>query len=104
MALLALALLPFSVGAQVPGERARDLGIPLEGTPGPLDAITDVPGVAVGHATIIRGGGLLKVGEGTGPYRGHRCVSAWPRQPRAGVCRVVQSERERRDDGHRMDR
>ena len=64
MALLALALLPFSVGAQVPGERARDLGIPLEGTPGPLDAITDVPGVAVGHATIIRGGGLLKVGEG----------------------------------------
>jgi D-aminopeptidase len=34
-------------------ERARDLGIPLDGTPGPLDAITDVPGVAVGQATIV---------------------------------------------------
>lgn len=44
--------------------RARDLGIPLEGTPGPLDAITDVPGVAVGFSTIIRGDGPLRVGEG----------------------------------------
>ena len=41
--------------AQQPAARARDLGIPLEGSPGPLDAITDVPGVAVGHATVIRG-------------------------------------------------
>jgi len=29
--------------------RARDLGIPFEGTPGPLNAITDVAGVEVGH-------------------------------------------------------
>lgn len=36
-------------------ERARDLGIPFDGTPGPLDAITDVAGVAVGHATINDG-------------------------------------------------
>lgn len=35
--------------------RARDLGIPFQGTPGPLNAITDVPGVAVGYATIISG-------------------------------------------------
>ncbi|HUF35153.1 MAG TPA: P1 family peptidase [Gemmatimonadales bacterium] len=42
-------------GAQAGPGRARDLGIPLEGTPGPLNAITDVAGVAVGHATVIRG-------------------------------------------------
>ena len=35
--------------------RARELGIPLEGTPGPLNAITDVPGVEVGHRTLISG-------------------------------------------------
>ncbi len=45
-------------------ERARDLGIPLDGTPGPLDAITDVHGVTVGHATIIRGEGRLTPGQG----------------------------------------
>jgi D-aminopeptidase len=33
--------------------RARDLGIPFDGTPGPLNAITDVAGVTVGHATVI---------------------------------------------------
>src|SRR5687767_14733217 len=35
--------------------RARDLGVPFDGTPGPLNAITDVAGVTVGHATSIRG-------------------------------------------------
>ena len=44
--------------------RARDLGVPFVGTPGPLNAITDVPGVEVGHRTIIRGEGALRVGEG----------------------------------------
>lgn len=44
--------------------RARDLGIPFEGTPGPLNAITDVRGVEVGVSTLIRGEGPLKVGEG----------------------------------------
>ncbi|MFO7694476.1 MAG: P1 family peptidase [Vicinamibacterales bacterium] len=34
--------------------RARGLGVPFDGTPGPLNAITDVPGVAVGHTTVIR--------------------------------------------------
>lgn len=33
--------------------RARDLGIPFDGTPGPLNAITDVTGVTVGHTTLI---------------------------------------------------
>ncbi len=40
-----------------PKPRARDLGIPFDGTPGPLDAITDVPGVLVGHSTVIAGEG-----------------------------------------------
>ena len=35
--------------------RARDLGIPFEGTPGPLNAITDVTGITVGYATTIEG-------------------------------------------------
>jgi L-aminopeptidase/D-esterase-like protein len=35
------------------GERARDLGVPFEGTPGALNAITDVPGIEVGHRTLI---------------------------------------------------
>ena len=44
--------------------RARDLKIPFEGAPGPLNAITDVKGVEVGHSTIISGAGELKVGAG----------------------------------------
>jgi len=44
--------------------RARDLGVPFDGTPGPLNAITDVRGVEVGHSTIIRGEGALVVGKG----------------------------------------
>ena len=34
--------------------RARDLNMPLSGVPGPLNAITDVPGVEVGMVTVIR--------------------------------------------------
>src|SRR2546422_3454659 len=55
--------MPASVRAQNK-ERARDIGIPLEGTPGALDAITDVAGVEVGHATIILGSGKRVVGKG----------------------------------------
>jgi D-aminopeptidase len=44
--------------------RARDLGVPFDGTPGPLNAITDVAGVAVGHSTVIAGQGRLVVGQG----------------------------------------
>lgn len=46
--------------------RARDLGIPFEGTPGRYNAITDVPGVEVGHTTLIRGDGKGK-GQGAQP-------------------------------------
>ncbi len=44
--------------------RARELGIPFEGTPGPLNAITDVEDLAVGHTTLISGDGKLVVGHG----------------------------------------
>ena len=44
--------------------RARDLGVPFDGTPGPFNAITDVKGVEVGHTTLISGEGPLKVGVG----------------------------------------
>ncbi len=44
--------------------RARDLGISFEGTPGKLNAITDVPGVEVGYTTLISGEGKLEVGKG----------------------------------------
>jgi D-aminopeptidase len=44
--------------------RARDLGVPLEGTPGPLNAITDVDGVEVGHTTLIFGHGHAAPGHG----------------------------------------
>ncbi len=44
--------------------RARDLGIPFDGAPGPLNAITDVAGVEVGFTTLISGEGNLVVGKG----------------------------------------
>jgi L-aminopeptidase/D-esterase-like protein len=59
-ALMALSL----AGAAQTRPRARDLGVPFEGVPGPRNAITDVAGVSVGHTTLIRGEGRLKVGEG----------------------------------------
>jgi L-aminopeptidase/D-esterase-like protein len=59
-----LLLLPFAASHAQSHERARDLGIPLDGTPGKYNAITDVRGVKVGHSTIIRGSGPLVVGQG----------------------------------------
>jgi L-aminopeptidase/D-esterase-like protein len=44
--------------------RARDLGVPFDGEPGPLNAITDVAGVTVGHVTLAEGDGPLRVGQG----------------------------------------
>ena len=44
--------------------RARDLGVPFEGAPGQLNAITDVAGVEVGYTTLISGEGKLVVGKG----------------------------------------
>ncbi len=57
-------MLTASLGLAQSRPRARDLGVPFNGTPGPLNAITDVAGVHVGHTTLIRGEGVLRVGEG----------------------------------------
>ena len=61
--LLLLCLGFLSAGAQSK-PRARDLGVPFDGNPGPYNAMTDVKGVEVGHTTLISGSGKLKVGEG----------------------------------------
>ncbi|MBO9562512.1 MAG: P1 family peptidase [Niastella sp.] len=62
---VALVLLCSAVAAQK--KRARDLGIPFDGTPGKFNAITDVKGVEVGYSTIISGQG--KNVRGKGPVR-----------------------------------
>ena len=61
-----LSLTALSAAAQPPDARARELGFSslIGGTPGPLDAITDVAGVEVGHTTLIAGSGRLVVGQG----------------------------------------
>ena len=64
-ATLLLLLVTISLSAQK--MRARDLGIPLTGKTGPLNAITDVPGLEVGYHTIISGSGNLL--QGKGPVR-----------------------------------
>ncbi|HKU76191.1 MAG TPA: P1 family peptidase [Pyrinomonadaceae bacterium] len=65
---LALGLLLVASTA-IPGAaqnrpRGRDLGIPFPGQTGPLNALTDVPGIAVGHVTLIEGEGKLVPGKG----------------------------------------
>jgi D-aminopeptidase len=60
----ALILLPVMANIAQTKPRARDLGVTFDGFPGPLNAITDVKGVEVGHTTLISGNGPLKVGLG----------------------------------------
>jgi len=59
---LIITLSQFAMAQTKP--RARDLGIPFEGTPGALNAITDVKGIEVGHTTLISGEGKLAAGKG----------------------------------------
>jgi L-aminopeptidase/D-esterase-like protein len=54
---LSLVLWVSVASAADPKPRARDLGIPFDGTPGELNAITDVPGIEVGFTTLMMGGG-----------------------------------------------
>ncbi len=64
--MIGISLSPMtSLAQQKP--RARDLGIPFEGTPGPWNSITDVPGIEVGQVTLIEGKGRLV--QGKGPIR-----------------------------------
>jgi len=64
LCLLLPSLAPAQAQPATTKPRARDLGVPFDGAPGPLNAITDVAGVEVGHSTIISGAGPLRVGEG----------------------------------------
>jgi len=70
MSKLSLVLVPVAFflsmqGYAAAGEpRARDLGIPFDGTPGPHNAITDVGGVTVGYSTLIEGSGAHAVRTG----------------------------------------
>jgi D-aminopeptidase len=59
--LMAVSATTFSQGKKT---RARDIGIPFDGTPGKYNAITDVAGVEVGHTTLIEGSGKLEKGKG----------------------------------------
>jgi D-aminopeptidase len=68
--LSAVLLLLISLPMQA-AERARDLGVPLDGTPGTWNAITDVAGVEVGYQTLISGGGSTAVRTGV--------TAVWPR-------------------------
>ncbi len=74
--------------------RARQSGVPLEGTPGPLNAITDVAGVEVGHRTLI---------SGTNVRTGVTAV--WPRGKASSdpvFRRLLLAERQRRHDRHAL--
>jgi D-aminopeptidase len=65
LALVLLAVAGIADAQKKP--RARDLGVPFDGDPGPNNAITDVRGVEVGHVTLISGSGQLQ--QGKGPVR-----------------------------------
>jgi D-aminopeptidase len=63
----AIAVVSIFLSIELPAQskpRARDLGVPFDGTPGTYNAITDVKGVEVGHTTLISGEGKLIVGKG----------------------------------------
>jgi hypothetical protein len=91
----ALAFLAVALASQA-GARARDLGIPFEGKPGPLNAITDIRGVEVGQKTLIEGNGVLRVG--VGPVRTGVTVVF----PRGKADPLLQSQRQWRDDRPRL--
>ena len=100
---LLVALLTLSGVLQAQKPRERDLKLPIGGTAGPLDAITDVAGVEVGHTTLISGSGKLVVGQGPVRTGVTDRASARPGQQRSRVRRVVHAERQRRDDRHDLD-
>jgi D-aminopeptidase len=83
------ALAPSGAAPDEPRPRARELGVPFGGTPGPANAITDVPGLEVGYTTLIAGEGALRVGEG--PVR--TGVTAILPRGRAGVGRACAAGR-----------
>ncbi|HYI11214.1 MAG TPA: P1 family peptidase [Thermoanaerobaculia bacterium] len=81
-AIIAILMLTSSLHAQ-PKPRARDLGVPFDGMPGPLNAITDVAGVEVGHVTLNSGSGKKAIRTGVtsvfplGKAKLERVFAAW---------------------------
>ena len=85
--------------------RARDLGIPFDGTPGPLNAITDVAGVEVGHTTLISGEGKLAGRQRPRSHRRHRRTSSRQRiDEQFRVLRMVVAQWQRGNDRHDLAR
>jgi L-aminopeptidase/D-esterase-like protein len=76
-------IMTLSLEAQQQKPRARDLGVPFDGTPGKLNAITDVAGVEVGHVTLNSGSGKTAIRTGVtaifprGRAYDHRVFAAW---------------------------
>jgi D-aminopeptidase len=64
MKIILLVFVFITTIASAQTKRARDYGIPFDGTPGKNNAITDVGNVTVGHSTIIKGNGALVKGQG----------------------------------------
>jgi hypothetical protein len=93
---------PIALAAQTK-LRENDLKLPIGGTPGALDAITDVSGVEVGHTTLISGNGRLVIGKG--PVRTGVTVihPRGKKKLRSSLRSVVHAEWQRRDDGNHMD-
>jgi len=71
------AILTLFAAAALLAARARQLGVPFDGAPGPLNAITDVAGLEVGHATLISGDGKQAVRTGV--------TAMFPRGKRSGA-------------------
>jgi L-aminopeptidase/D-esterase-like protein len=70
-------ILTLFAAAALLAARARQLGVPFDGTPGPLNAITDVAGLEVGHTTLISGDGNQAVRTGV--------TAVWPRGKQSGT-------------------
>jgi hypothetical protein len=64
LTLAAVTVAGSGLAQTTPHPRERDLGLPIGGTAGRLDAITDVAGVEVGYSTLISGEGRLMAGQG----------------------------------------
>ena len=99
--LIALSCCRWRIAQRPLPPRARDLGVPFEGTPGPLNAITDIAGVTVGQVTLMQdldGGRKVRTGVTAILPRGAASMNT----PAFGS--VVLAQRQRRDDRHRLDR
>jgi hypothetical protein len=91
-----LIALPSVLLAQQTKPRARDWGIPFGGTPGPLNAITDIKGIEVGQVTLIEGEESFS-GQGSG-HTGVTAILPRGRRIPTGLRRLVDPERQRRND------